>query len=184
LLVVALNVQPEAEEFMVIPAPSVRFPEILHEPNDPVPVKPEKLRLLHRNVEVRDNVSVPAVTFMLLTVIPPVANVLVPVAPEYVQFTTDELVLSVRLVEVEKFNIDNPLPVRVHMPLPIFTTLVPVPEQLKEPIVGLLLLVAKSRVMPIAPQLIDVTVKSVFTVTVPVPELPSIVTVSPEPGTL
>ncbi len=71
----------------------------------------------------------------------------------------------------------------VHVPLPILSVRVPVPEPLNVCIVGLLLLAEKSSVPVNAPIVTDVTLKSVLTVTVPPPEAASKVTVSPEPGT-
>ena len=93
---------------------------------------------------------------------------------------------KVRLVVVpQSMNPPEFVPVKLKVPEPRFMVRVPVPE-LFQPfvlIVGLLLLVAKSSVRPMAPVVNDWIVKSVFTVIVPAPELPSIVTVSPEPGT-
>jgi len=86
-------------------------------------------------------------------------------------------------VVVAMFQILVAFPVIVHVPLPIFKVLVPVPEQLNVCIVGLLLFTEKSKVIPIAPQVKEVILKSVATVIVPVPLLASIVTVSLAPGT-
>jgi hypothetical protein len=96
-------------------------------------------------------------------------------------------IVAVPFVKVKLVAVDVshtvPVPVRVHVPDPIASVLAPVPEQLNVAIVGLLLFVAKVRVPVKAPIVTEVTLKFTLTVTVPPPEDPSKVTVSPAPGT-
>lgn len=138
---------------------SVRLPNSVvvkgvHDPENPV-----KSKSLQRNEppDVRLIVSLPAVIRILLVpvvVTVPVLIVLVPVDPEYVQFTFPPVI--VRFVAVENVRIVIELPRRESVPDPIRSVLTPVPEQSKLSITGLN--VAMSNVPVKAPMVMDVTV--------------------------
>jgi hypothetical protein len=94
--------------------------------------------------------------------------------------------VRVKLVPVATVKTVALLPVIVHVPEPILIVRVPVPVPLNVCIVGLLLFAEKSRMPPIAPQVMEVTEKFVLTVQVSAvvaKEFASKVTVSEAPGT-